>query len=222
MLCKFREAVRSLLGPGENGFLQLKRKMKHSTVLIALTLGLALVATGCHHKPRSITNIPGSNIRPTGQEPGLSPGTVMPTGPEIQNTGIPIAEDSKYSKLWNGEGKEDAEKFKADIVYFDTDSAVIKKTEQTKLQDVADYFKGNATDAVTVQGHCDERGTEGYNLTLGDKRALAVREYLGTLGVDPARVHTISYGESRPVEKGHSEAAWKKNRRGVFILLQPK
>ena len=78
------------------------------------------------------------------------------------------------------------------------------------------------TDALTVEGNCDERGTEQYNISLGDKRALAVREYLANLGVDPQRIHTVSLGESKPVDPGHDESAHAKNRRAEFILLTPK
>jgi peptidoglycan-associated lipoprotein len=72
-----------------------------------------------------------------------------------------------------------------------------------------------------VEGHCDERGTEGYNLSLGERRALAVRTYLVNLGISADRVYTISFGEARPAVDGHTEAAWSKNRRGEFILLLP-
>jgi peptidoglycan-associated lipoprotein len=73
-----------------------------------------------------------------------------------------------------------------------------------------------------VEGNCDERGTEKYNLSLGDKRALAVREYLVTLGVDAHQVVTVSYGAAKPAAEGHSESAWSKNRRDDFVLLLPK
>jgi peptidoglycan-associated lipoprotein len=77
-------------------------------------------------------------------------------------------------------------------------------------------------DALRVEGNCDERGTEKYNLSLGDKRALAVREYLVTLGVDARQVVTVSYGAAKPAVEGHSESAWGKNRRDDFVLLIPK
>ena len=86
---------------------------------------------------------------------------------------------------------------------------------------VADYLKANSGKAVRVEGNCDERGTEEYNRSLGERRALAVREELIRLGIDPTRVDTISYGKDRPVDPGHDEAAWKKNRRDDFIVLSP-
>ena len=77
-------------------------------------------------------------------------------------------------------------------------------------------------DALRVEGNCDERGTEKYNLSLGERRALAVREYLANLGVDSRQVVTVTYGDAKPAVEGHNEAAWSKNRRDDFILLTPK
>jgi len=73
-----------------------------------------------------------------------------------------------------------------------------------------------------VEGNCDERGTEKYNLALGERRALAVREYLINLGIDSRQVVTVTYGKAKPAVDGHNEAAWSNNRRGDFVLLVPK
>jgi len=116
---------------------------------------------------------------------------------------------------------EDPGALQADTVYFDFDSSVIKPSEKSKISAVADYLKSNAANAVKVEGHCDERGTEEYNRALGDRRALAIREELVNLGTDANRVDTISYGKDRPAVQGHDEAAWSKNRRGQFVLLTP-
>jgi peptidoglycan-associated lipoprotein len=196
--------------------------MKISNVLSTVTLGLALVlaVSGCKHRSPGTTPIPGSMAPSNGN--GVSGGNALP--PESQpnaqpnSSGIPASANG----LWNGPHKEDREKFAADTVYFDFDSATIKASEESKLQDVANYFKSNTSDALTVEGNCDERGTEKYNLSLGDRRALAVREYLAQLGVDAARVHTVTYGASKPVDPGHNESAWKKNRRDELVLLQPQ
>jgi peptidoglycan-associated lipoprotein len=128
-----------------------------------------------------------------------------------------------FDKLFAGPHNEDRDKFKGDTVYFDFDSAVIKPSEEAKLQDLAAYFKGNQKlEGLVIEGNCDERGTEKYNLSLGERRALAAREYLGNLGVDVHRIKTVTYGASRPVELGHDESAWKKNRRDEFVLITPK
>ena len=83
----------------------------------------------------------------------------------------------------------------------------------------ADWLKKNGQYSLLVEGHCDERGTEQYNLALGDKRANTAKEYLMTLGVDGSRIRTVSYGEERPFDPGHDEAAWAKNRRAHLVLV---
>jgi peptidoglycan-associated lipoprotein len=117
--------------------------------------------------------------------------------------------------------REDRSAFEAFTVYFDFDRSTVKASEQAKVEEVSKYLMTNPTHAVRIEGHCDERGTEGYNLSLGDRRALAVREYLVNLGVPDSRIDTISYGESRPAVIGTTDAAYAKNRRGEFILLLP-
>jgi peptidoglycan-associated lipoprotein len=108
--------------------------------------------------------------------------------------------------------------FKKDTVYFDFDSSTLKSSEKKKVADVADYLKKNRGNGLEVEGHCDERGTDGYNRSLGERRALALREELARLGVDPMMIDTVSYGKDHPAVPGHDEAAWRKNRRGEFLL----
>jgi peptidoglycan-associated lipoprotein len=110
----------------------------------------------------------------------------------------------------------------ADIVYFDYDSSVIKTSEQSKIDAVAAVMKSDATAKLLVEGNCDERGTEEYNRSLGERRALAAREALASAGIDASLVATRSYGEDKPVDPGHNEEAWKKNRRDEFVLLHAK
>ncbi len=111
--------------------------------------------------------------------------------------------------------------FKSDTVYFDYDKATLKQGEVSKVERVAGGIKGLAGKALRIEGHCDERGTEEYNRSLGERRAMAVRESLMRAGVDPSLIDTISYGEDRPADPGHNEAAWSKNRRGEFIVIEP-
>ncbi|MBI2925668.1 MAG: peptidoglycan-associated lipoprotein Pal [Verrucomicrobia bacterium] len=116
----------------------------------------------------------------------------------------------------------DRQKFKEQTVYFDFDRAAVRPAEKTKVEFVATYLKGNPTNKLRVEGHCDERGTEEYNRALGERRALSLREYLINLGIGADRIITISYGEDRPAVPGQDESAWSKNRRGEFVLLLPK
>jgi len=211
------------LGKVKNSFPQPKIIMKYSSLFSVLTLGLALVAgvSGCKHKSGILTPLPGSTTKLDAPLRN-GPDTSLDKGNDVKTTEHPFSDNDPYHLLSNGPHNEDREKFAADTVYFETDSATIKKGEQSKLENVANYFKSNSTDVLRVEGNCDERGTEGYNLTLGDKRALAIREYLANLGVSAGRIGTLSLGEAMPADKGHSESAWKKNRRGALVLLTPK
>lgn len=108
-----------------------------------------------------------------------------------------------------------------DRVYFALDRYDLDDASRRTLERQAAWLDTYPGTTVTVEGHCDERGTREYNLALGARRAAAVRDYLVSLGVDPARVRTISYGKERPVAEGHNEAAWRLNRRGVTVVNSP-
>jgi peptidoglycan-associated lipoprotein len=103
-------------------------------------------------------------------------------------------------------------------VYFEVDSSDVNPQGQQVLQENADLMRKNPSWQVTIEGHCDERGTAEYNLALGERRALAARAYLVSLGIPAERVRTVSYGKEFPFEQGHDEAAWSKNRRAHFVI----
>ena len=105
-----------------------------------------------------------------------------------------------------------------DRVFFDYDKAVIMAAAEKTLKRQAAWLKQYGGTTVTVEGHCDERGTREYNLALGERRANAVKNYLVALGVDASRIVTISYGKERPEALGHNEAAWSQNRRSVTAV----
>jgi peptidoglycan-associated lipoprotein len=103
-------------------------------------------------------------------------------------------------------------------VFFEFDSAEMSSDGQAALQKNSETLKKNATWVVSIEGHCDERGTAEYNLALGERRALAARTYLVSLGIQPDRLRTVSYGKEFPFDPGHSESAWAKNRRAHFVV----
>ena len=107
-----------------------------------------------------------------------------------------------------------------DRVFFDYDSYEIRQDAQDTLKKQATWLQQYRQYTVTIEGHCDERGTREYNLALGERRANAVKNYLVALGVDANRVQTISYGKERPENPGHDEVAFSQNRRGVTVLSQ--
>jgi len=122
------------------------------------------------------------------------------------------------------EPKEEVVVYKApDVVmqediYFDYDKSTLSPTAQDNLLRKAEWLRENPAASVTVEGHCDERGTNEYNLALGDRRAESAKAFLVDLGIDPARLTTISYGEERPVDPRNTEEAWAKNRRDHFVV----
>ena len=106
------------------------------------------------------------------------------------------------------------------IIYFDFDKSNLKQPAVAKLDNVADFMSKNADANIRIEGHCDERGTSEYNLALGDRRANSAKKYLVDLGVSAERLSTISYGEEKPADPGHDEAAWAKNRRDEIKLME--
>ncbi|HEX3071251.1 MAG TPA: peptidoglycan-associated lipoprotein Pal [Thermoanaerobaculia bacterium] len=103
--------------------------------------------------------------------------------------------------------------------FFEFNEATLSASAQAALTSSATWLKKNGQYNLLIEGHCDERGTEQYNLALGDRRANQAKEYLVTLGVDAGRIRTVSYGEERPFDPGHDESAWAKNRRDHLVLV---
>jgi peptidoglycan-associated lipoprotein len=107
-----------------------------------------------------------------------------------------------------------------DRVFFAYDSSVLTGEAQSTLDRQAAWLKQNGNTNVTLEGHCDERGTREYNIALGERRANAAKDYLVSAGVPESRISTISYGKERPAVTGHDESAWSQNRRAVTVLAQ--
>lgn len=110
------------------------------------------------------------------------------------------------------------DQFLNEHIYFEYDSDILSAEAQSILMKKAEYLQDNPNRRVTIEGHCDERGTTEYNLALGDRRAQSVKTFLENLGVSGSRMTPVSYGEERPIDPGHTEAAWAQNRRAQFIF----
>ncbi len=108
----------------------------------------------------------------------------------------------------------------ADRIFFDTDRFDVDAEDMVVLKSQAQWLNKYPTVRVTIEGHCDERGTRDYNLALGERRANAAKNYLASLGIAPGRISTISYGKERPQEMGSDEASWARNRRAVSVTVQ--
>ncbi len=108
----------------------------------------------------------------------------------------------------------------SDRIFFDTDQYDVDAQDQQTLQSQAAWLQQNPNVRVTIEGHADERGTRDYNIALGDRRANAAKNYLASLGIDPSRINTVSYGKERPAALGSDESAWAQNRRAVTVTVQ--
>ena len=165
---------------------------KSSFFYLSLALLLAASLTGC-------------------KSPGSNPGGVY--GEDIGGVyggSIPLGE-SRFEG-----GAEYPGMF--DSVLFAYDSSQVAAGERAKIEAVAGHLRQNPAHNVILEGHCDERGSREYNLALGERRALAVRTYLISLGIASDRTMTKSFGEENPTMPGHDDASWSQNRRGEFVL----
>jgi len=213
----------------------------NKTTLFRVSLFLILLVTvaGCRKKPKSLTQIPGSQgaIVGSGDPAGLmegyngSPG--LGEGGTVNSGGFPSGSDVNFTDGANGNGQnglpnrdtmlgasEDRETLGAYTVYFDYDRNSIRTADLAKVEAVADFLNAETTSMLKIEGHCDERGTEEYNRSLGERRALSIREVMVRLGIAPDRVTTESWGEDKPAVEGENENAFSKNRRGEFVLLR--
>jgi peptidoglycan-associated lipoprotein len=192
--------------------------MKTMKMIYTVAFAVALAATGCKHQPVKMTNLPPGPTPPPIEQPiGTIPGGQINTGDNVGSGGIPMTPSDQFQGM-----NEDRAALASYTVHFKYDSAAVQKTEKSNLQAVASALSADANTKLLIEGNCDERGTDEYNRSLGERRALALREALAKMGVDPSRVRTISYGKDKPADTGHDEAAWAKNRRGEFVLLHPK
>jgi peptidoglycan-associated lipoprotein len=206
------------------------------TAVFLLPLILALM--GCPKKPPEPESSPKTAVTTGTLAPPPGPGPTKPGEEELSPlAGGKLASQQKDAEkaaaqmaaLRNEDiplaaqgGKEfvtptaAAEKLVFKNVLFDYDQSEIKPEYRPILDGIAVWMNGNPSRQLLVEGHCDERGTNEYNLALGERRALSVRRYLVSLGLHPERIHTISYGEERPLDPAHTEAAWAVNRRAEF------
>jgi peptidoglycan-associated lipoprotein len=183
--------------------------MKHVCVL--MIIGMVLLV-GCAPKTVEVIQKPTTSFT----ERNLSD----QDGTARDRRGITeeeLARAERERLLREQEGK--AEALMKDI-NFEYDSYIIASSELPKINAVGSYLKQNGGIKIVSEGHCDERGTVEYNLALGQKRAEAVKAYLVKMGIDSGRIRTISFGAEVPVDPGHTEDAWTKNRRAHFKIDQ--
>ncbi len=176
----------------------------------------ALLAGGCAKKEL----VKGEQPVP----PAPKPAETAPVKPAPKETVVreqPVQEAAVAKEAPAITPAEEAAEAALGKIYFDFDSYVLSQTARDTLAGNADYLlKKNRSVKILIEGNCDERGSDEYNLTLGEKRAKAALNYLVSLGVPVSRLSFISYGKEKPVDPGHDEAAWAKNRRDDFVVAK--
>ena len=166
-----------------------------------ISIFMVLFVAACATTPKDSADSSGSGSSSSGSDVS-SEGTITET------TGSGIVSGSQEDLIVNV----------GDRVFFGYDSSDLDSDALELLQDQVAWLKQNSDVNVTIEGHCDERGTREYNLALGEKRAQAVKNYLIGLGINPDRVSTISYGKERPAVVGSNDGAWAQNRRSVTLV----
>ena len=188
---------------------------REANKLMVVAVLMTMVVGACGKKPAPVARPmpPPPAIDPTGggskppgpPEPVMEPPIVVPTIPaEDDISGKSIDDLNRDSPLGP--------------LFFELDSSDVSADGQKVLQENAAIMKKYPTWSVTIEGHCDERGTAEYNLALGERRALAAKTYLVSLGIPADKVKTVSYGKEFPFEAGHDDGAWSKNRRAHFVI----
>jgi peptidoglycan-associated lipoprotein len=203
------------------------KRAKFLNLFVASVL-LVTVAAGCKKTPKNITPITNPQLRPPGSEgPGNALDSQNSRGSQIPVNGgirdLPVNGNPQDIGQPLENANEDRAALGEMTVYFDFDRSAIKPSEQPKLDQVATYLKNTPGVQLKIEGNCDERGTEGYNTSLGERRAISARDYLiQKHGIPSDRITTMSWGESKPVDLGKTEEAYAKNRRDDFVILRPK
>ena len=193
--------------------------MKSAKLLNVLVLGvlMATAATGCNRQPKNITTIPNREV--IVRDGGMGDPNFNRRINQDQTNTSPLGQDELPPAMVGG--TQNREALQAHTVYFDFDRSAIRPSEQSKLDAVASYLKNTPNVQLLVEGHCDERGTEEYNRSLGERRAISAREYLlQKHGLPSDRVTTASFGEDKPVSNEKTEEAFARNRRAEFVILQ--
>jgi peptidoglycan-associated lipoprotein len=178
--------------------------------LVIISLAIILVfsfAVSCKKKPKSVPPPP-----PQAQEQ-----------PKVEKVEAPVIQEPTLSEeelfLQKSVDQINLEK-PLGMIYFEYDKSVIRDDARSTLDANASWLKKFRSVKIRIEGHCDERGTEEYNIALGEKRAKSAQDYLLSLGVGSERMKIISYGKSQPINPGHDEGSWQMNRRAQFLVVE--
>ncbi len=188
--------------------------MRKFWIFLALII---LVSFGC--KQRAITQPEAQPPQPQKEQKAEETKPEKPAEGAAEEKKEPVIEKSEIKSEEAEAAAEGKEGMFKDI-NFDFDKYNIQDAYKSELKSIAAWIRKNPGAKLSIEGHCDDRGTNEYNLALGDRRAKAVKDYLVSLGVPSSRVETISYGEEKPLCTEHTEDCWAKNRRAHFVVLK--
>jgi peptidoglycan-associated lipoprotein len=183
--------------------------------IMALCGAIAMAAAGCRKAPPQTAPAPPPPPPPPAATPAPPPPPPPPPPPAAAPSPRPLTEDEIFARKSVDELNSERP---LDDVYFDLDKSDIRDDARGSLQRDADWMKRWTTTQVTIEGHCDSRGSSEYNLGLGSRRATAVKDYLVSLGVPSNRLVIVSKGKEQPFCRDEAESCWQQNRRGHFVI----
>ncbi|MGE3840856.1 MAG: OmpA family protein [Vicinamibacterales bacterium] len=194
------------------------RRNGRTTTLQVVVMIAALVTVACAKKQGPVARVPpppAPSASASGADPGRPP---APPEPVMEPTVVPaepvLADESLDTRSLDDLNRDSP----LEPLLFGYDSAEVSTDGRSVLNRNAEILKGHPSWVVTIEGHCDERGTAEYNLALGERRALAASAYLMSLGIDGTRLRTVSYGKEFPFDPARTEEAYAKNRRAHFVI----
>jgi peptidoglycan-associated lipoprotein len=190
----------------------MKRKLL-LMLFVAIAMGLAFNVRGCANKKTTGAEM-GAVEEPAGPEPGVE---------KIYEEKMAAKEeslDATGAGMANEEFLEGRTSAPLLPIYFDFDKSNIREDQRTRVEKNASFLKEDQAVKIRIEGNCDERGTNEYNMALGERRAISAKKYLSNLGVHEDRMHTISFGEEKPLLRGHDEYSWAQNRRDDFVIVR--
>ncbi len=180
-------------------------------IAVSMLTSFALLSSGCGK-----STVPSDEMKPADQQQDVTgTGTKADVGEgmgEVEPIDSTYVEPEKFSI---SEGRTNGPMLP---VYFDFDKSNIRDDQKARLEGNGDFLEANTRLNITIEGNCDERGTNEYNMALGERRAQSAKKYLENLGVLGSRINTMSYGEEKPLLYGHDEYSWAQNRRGDFVI----
>jgi peptidoglycan-associated lipoprotein len=186
-------------------------------LIVVISVGLVFSVSGCAKKKVTSEEEMGAAAEKTAPKPG------EPGYEKIYEESMAAKDESLEAQAAMEKEHEVLEgRTSAPLlpIYFDFDKSNVREDQRARIEKNAVFLKENMDVRVRIEGNCDERGTNEYNMALGERRALNAKKYLINLGIHEDRMHTISYGEEKPLLHGHDEYSWAQNRRDDFVLAQ--